>query len=98
MEKFATLVDLDHRVKPDGDKKGADASPKPDGDRKGKNASPNLDDDNIRAECQFTLNKSETSIEYYLLISLYKSFQSGLFCSIKSFFQLRRYLFKVFSL
>ena len=29
---FATLVDLDHRVKPDGDKKGADASPNPDGD------------------------------------------------------------------
>ena len=44
MEKFATLVDLDHRVKPDGDKNGADASP-------------NLDDDNIRAECQFALNK-----------------------------------------
>ena len=29
---FATLVDLDHRVKPDGDRKGKNASPKPDGD------------------------------------------------------------------
>ena len=32
VEKFATLVDLNHRVKPDGNKKGADASPNPDGD------------------------------------------------------------------
>ena len=31
-EKFANLFDLDHRVKPDGDKKGKDASLKPDGD------------------------------------------------------------------
>ena len=33
---FASLVDLDHRVKPDGDEKGADASPTPDGDDIGK--------------------------------------------------------------
>ncbi len=36
---FATLVDLDHRVKPDGDEKEADASPKTDGDDIGRNAS-----------------------------------------------------------
>ena len=30
--KFATWFDLDHRVKPDGDRKGKDASLKPDGD------------------------------------------------------------------
>ena len=30
--RFANLVDLDHRVKPDGDRKGKDASLKPDND------------------------------------------------------------------
>ena len=32
MDKLATWFDLDHRVKPDGDRKGKDASLKPDGD------------------------------------------------------------------
>ena len=32
LNKFATWFDLDHRVKPDGDRKGKDASLKPDGD------------------------------------------------------------------
>ena len=52
---FATLVDLDHRVKPDGDKKGADASPNPDGDKKGADASPTPNGDNIgKREAYFT--------------------------------------------
>ncbi len=32
LKKFATWFDLDHRVKPDGDRKGKNASLKPDGD------------------------------------------------------------------
>ena len=51
---FATLVDLDHRVKPDGDEKGADASPTPDGDEKGADASPIPDGDEKGADASPT--------------------------------------------
>ena len=47
--KFAKWFDLDHRVKPDGDRKGKDASLKPDGDRKGKDASLKPDGDSLCA-------------------------------------------------
>ncbi len=47
--KFASLFNLDYRVKPDNDRMGKDASLKPDGDRMGKDAPLKPDGDSLCA-------------------------------------------------
>ena len=49
IKKFASLFNLDIRVKPEYDNIGLDASLKPDGDRKGKDASLKPDGDSLCA-------------------------------------------------